>query len=320
MRKRNILVMLAIAVVSAISLATLVVDAEARIGGGRSFGSRGSRSFSRPASPNYQQRPSQMQQQRPAAAPYQAASQQSGGFMRSMMGGIAGGLLGGMLFRSLGMAGNGGMGGGGFGLFEFVLLAGIAYMIYRFVQKRRAEAAYAGNSLPGSEPARFEASQPEAAAATAPGCNETDAGISHIRQMDVTFDEQQFCDAAMDMFFRVQGAWMNRDLAPVAVMLAPQIRQALQSDLDALLREKRTNRLENIAVRTVEIAEVWQERGEDFITVKIYANLLDYTVDERTGDVLSGSRTEPVKFNEYWTFTRPVGNNPWRLSAIHQAE
>jgi len=309
--------MLAIAVVSAISLATLVVDAEARIGGGRSFGSRGSRSFSRPASPNYQQRPSQMQQ-RPAAAPYQAAPQQSGGFMRSMMGGIAGGLLGGMLFRSLGMAGNGGMGGGGFGLFEFVLLAGIAYMIYRFVQKRRAEAAYAGNSLPGSEPARFEASQPEAAAATAPGCNEMDAGISHIRQMDVTFDEQQFCDAAMDMFFKVQGAWMNRDLAPVAVMLAPQIRQALQSDLDALLREKRTNRLENIAVRKVEVVEAWQESGQDFITTMIYANLLDYTTDDASGQVVSGSKTDPVKFEEYWTFTRPVGPNPWQLSAIDQ--
>ncbi|MDO9228814.1 MAG: TIM44-like domain-containing protein [Syntrophales bacterium] len=35
---------------------------------------------------------------------------------------------------------------------------------------------------------------------------------------------------------------------------------------------------------------------------------------------VSGSRTEPVKFQEYWTFTRPVGDHPWKLSAIHQAE
>ena len=34
----------------------------------------------------------------------------------------------------------------------------------------------------------------------------------------------------------------------------------------------------------------------------------------------SGSKTEPVKFEEYWAFTRPVGNNPWQLSAINQAE
>jgi predicted lipid-binding transport protein (Tim44 family) len=37
-----------------------------------------------------------------------------------------------------------------------------------------------------------------------------------------------------------------------------------------------------------------------------------------TGAVISGSKTEPVKFKEYWTFTRPVGANPWQLSAIRQ--
>ena len=57
-----------------------------------------------------------------------------------------------------------------------------------------------------------------------------------------------------------------------------------------------------------------------FITARLYANLLDYTNDEQTGKVLSDSRMEPVKFNEYWTFTRPVGDHPWKLSAIHQVE
>ena len=76
----------------------------------------------------------------------------------------------------------------------------------------------------------------------------------------------------------------------------------------------------NIAVRTVDITEVWQEAGQDFITVRFLANLLDYTIDESTKQVLTGSRTEPVKFEEYWTFTRSVGNNPWQLSAINQAK
>jgi predicted lipid-binding transport protein (Tim44 family) len=55
------------------------------------------------------------------------------------------------------------------------------------------------------------------------------------------------------------------------------------------------------------------------MTARFYANLLDYTVDETSGQVVSGSKTEPIKFEEYWTFTRPVGNNPWQLSAITQA-
>ena len=95
------------------------------------------------------------------------------------------------------------------------------------------------------------------------------------------------------------------------------MRQNLQSDIDTLLREHKINRLENIAVRSVDIIEAWQESGQDFITTLIYANLLDYTTDE-AGQVISGSKTDPVKFEEYWTVTRPVGNNPWQLSAIDQ--
>ena len=93
----------------------------------------------------------------------------------------------------------------------------------------------------------------------------------------------------------------------------------LQRDADDLKRKKQINRLENIAVRTVDITEVWQEAGKDFITVRFCANLLDYTVDEASGQVLAGSKADPVKFDEYWTFTRPVGNYPWQLSAINQA-
>ena len=111
---------------------------------------------------------------------------------------------------------------------------------------------------------------------------------------------------------------MNRDLSSAAGVLTDEMRGLLQRDVDTLLREKKVNRLENIAVRSVEISEAWQESGKDFVTAMVYANLLDYTTDDTSGAVISGSKTEPVKFEEYWTFTRPVGNNSWKLSAINQ--
>jgi predicted lipid-binding transport protein (Tim44 family) len=83
--------------------------------------------------------------------------------------------------------------------------------------------------------------------------------------------------------------------------------------------QNRVNRLDNIAVRSVDITEAWQEEGKDFVTVLFYANLLDYTVDRTSGAVVLGSKTEPVKFREFWTFTRPVGGRgSWQLSAIQQ--
>jgi predicted lipid-binding transport protein (Tim44 family) len=102
--------------------------------------------------------------------------------------------------------------------------------------------------------------------------------------------------------------------------LTEEMSRIIQGDAEKLKSERKMNKLENIAVRSVDMVEAWQESGKDYLTVRFFANLLDYTVDETTGQVVSGSKTEPVKFEEYWTFTRTVGDNPWQLSAINQAE
>ena len=311
------------AAVMFLSFTVLEATSHARGGGGRSMGSRGSRSYSRPATaPTYQQQ-APRQQMAPASTPFQQPG--GGSFLRSMAGGIAGGLLGGMLFRSLGMAGTGMGGGGGIGLFEILLLAGIGYMIYRYVKKRR-ELAPVQLRQGYEEPRSFQdqgyqapyqggASVVDFPAEPAGGVA---AGLSHIRQMDYAFDERAFKDQVMDMFFKVQGGWMNRDMTALSPLLTEEMRGTFQEDVSRMLRDKQVNRLENIAVRSVDLTEVWQEAGQDYITTLIYANLLDYTTDDATGAVVAGSKTEPVKFEEYWTFTRPVGDNPWRLSAIGQ--
>ena len=319
MKKQFVNVCAMLVAVLFLSITVLELNAQARVGGSRSIGSRGTRSYSAPASQPSQAIPPR-QQAAPAPGPMsqpQPQPQQSGGFMRNMagglLGGIAGGMLGGMLFRSLGMAGGGMGGGGGIGMFEILLLAGIGYLIYRFIKSRReanTSSPYAQGGSVSSISNDYSGNQPTTA--------DVETGLGHIRQMDSSFDEQRFNDLVMDNFFKIQGSWMNRDLAAVSGLLTDEMKRILQGDLDQLLRDKQINRLENIAVRNVEVVEAWQESGQDYLTALIYANLLDYTTDDTSGAVVSGSKTEPVKFEEYWTFTRPVGNNPWRLSAINQ--
>ncbi|GFE62037.1 Tim44 domain-containing protein [Geobacter sp. AOG2] len=319
MKSRSLLVVIFSLLALLASTTLVAVNAEARAGGGRSFGSRGSRSYSRPVSPYSQ--PSQNQQAAPqpfSPSPYQTPQPAGGGFLRNMAGGLVGGMLGGMLFRSLGFGGGMGGGfGGGIGLFEIILVGGIIYLVYRMMRRRRDEGATYQNPSAMGGYSGPEASRP-IQSAYADTAGDLAAGLSHIRQMDPGFDEQRFTDGVMDIFFKIQGAWMNRDLSSVNALLTPEMRRIFQEDIDRLLREHRVNRLENIAVRTVEVSEAWQESGQDYVTALIYANLLDYTTDDTSGQVVEGSKTEPVKFEEFWTFTRPVGNNPWQLSGIDQ--
>jgi len=138
MKRHFVKVFAVMAAVIFLGITVLELNADARFGGGRSFGSRGSRSYSRPAA-TYQ--PSQPRQQyAPRPSPFQ--QQGGGGFMRSMAGGIMGGMLGSMLFGgSAGAGANGAGGGGGIGLFEIALLAGIGYLIYRYIKKKRTESS-----------------------------------------------------------------------------------------------------------------------------------------------------------------------------------
>jgi predicted lipid-binding transport protein (Tim44 family) len=246
---------------------------------------------------------------------------QESGMWRNLAMGVAGGFLGSLLFSGLshGM-GYGGFGGSGIGLLDIILIGGLLYIIYMFFKKRKEAESTAGyhyqmgaSPSTGQQTGFADYSRDQGQAET-----DVQTGLHHIRQMDPSFDEARFSDLCMDNFFKIQGAWINRDMTLVRNILTQEMHGILQRDSDKLKAEKKINKLDNIAVRSVDITEAWQEGGTDFITVRIVASLLDYTESEG-GDLLSGSKSEPVKFEEYWTFARSVGSSNWQLSAINQA-
>ena len=301
-------------------LSIFEIDAFARVGGGRSFGGRGSRSSTPPRSYS-PQKPVQ-----PSAPPSQPSpqtfQQPQSSMWRGIAGGIMGGILGGMLFRSLGFGRDLAGEGSGIGLFEILLIGALVYGIYLFIKRRRQAAIAGGNyqSSVGTVETPYQPSYGQSYGQQREEERDLEKGLSYIRQMDSSFDEKRFQDLCMDQFFKIQGAWANRDVSGVRNLLTDEMYRIVKDDSEKLKSDRKINKLENIAVRSVDIVEAWQESGRDYITVRFYANLLDYTIDETTGQVVSGSKTEPAKFEEYWTFTRTVGNNPWQLSAINQAE
>jgi predicted lipid-binding transport protein (Tim44 family) len=241
------------------------------------------------------------------------------------MAGVLGGILGGMLFRSLGFAGGYGGFGGGFGLMDLLLLAGIGYLIYWVVKRgQRTEAAATSSySRMPSESKSYAGGAAAMATAEQPGAFDSEKltrGLGHIRQMDPRFDETAFHEWCSDAFFRIQAAWMHRDLETLRPLLTQEMHEAFREQIEEFRAKRQINKLESIAVRSIELSEAWQEQGLDYITVRYLASLLDYTVDETCGRIMEGSDGEPVKFEEFWTWVRPVGPNPWRLSAIHQPE
>ncbi len=298
---RMLLVLFSLGFLTELALTT---DAEARAGNRRSIGQR-SQPAAAPRSPAPQQ---------PAAQPPAGR----GSFMKGLAGGLAGGILGSMLFSSLGnAAGVGGAGSGGIGLVEIILFAGLAFLAYRFWKSRqnRPAMAAAGAGV-GSMPVgmNFPNSAPMQKSSQDAGYFAQGSPSPVIMQSFAQIDSE----TAEDIFFKVQGAWTRRDLSLVRDYVDYETARILEQDLEDLRRNRSINRLENISIRRVDIGESWAEGNRDFVRVRFTANLLDYTVDESTGELKDGSTSTPVKFDENWIFARSSGQNNWQLAGIEQ--
>ncbi len=260
-------------------------DARARIGG---------RSFSRSAPVK-----------KPAVTQQQGQTQPRSGFGRGLAGGLLGGALGGLLFGSMF-----GMGGGGMGLVPLLLLGAVGYFFYkRFVQKPSS------GSAPGYRPppASFGGF---GAAPVAEPLNGLEAGLAEIRQTDSDFDEKYFVEVASDVFFKIQAGWMRRDLSSCAQLLGAELAAQYAEQFEEMRGRGEINKLESISIRKVEVIDAGKQGNEDFVTVLFTANLLDYTINDKTDELIRGSMTEPVKFAEEWTWARPEGTENWKLEGI----
>ena len=111
---------------------------------------------------------------------------------------------------------------------------------------------------------------------------------------------------------------MRRDLDSYKHLLGDQLAREYAGHFAEMRSKGHINKLESIAVRNLKIVQAGSDGREDFVTVLFSANLLDYTVDDKTGELIDGSMTKPIKFNEEWTWARIVGTDDWKLEGIKE--
>ncbi len=272
-------------------------DARSRLGG---------RSFSRPS---------------PRKAPAQQNMKQTGktnqnksGFGRGLAGGLLGGALGAMLFGSLF-----GASGSGMGLLPILLLAGVGFFLFRRLASQAGRGPSSarpspGNSMFGGDSGGMH--QTGEAEEQFSYLTPVEQGVAEIQQTDFAFDRNYFVEIASDVFFQVQAGWMRRELDSFKHLLGDQLAGEYATHFEEMRQAGHINKLESVAIRKVDVVNAGSDGREDFVTVLFTANLLDYTIDEQTGDLVSGSSTTPVKFAEEWTWARPTSSDNWLLEGI----
>lgn len=275
------------------ALPDLSAQAEAaRLGGGRSFGSRPSLNRSAPAPAPARQG---MQQQNAAGA---AGAPARGGFMGGMLGPLlAGSLLGALFF---------GGAFSGLGMIDIVMIGLLVWMALRLLRGRRpAPQRQGGHGGSGGAQnhdysdawahLRDTSSGPARAAAA----GYASSGFTP----PPGFDHDKFMEGARLMYSRMQEAWDRRDLADIRQFTTPGMYRLIEEQA----KEDPTPSSTTILTMQAQLHEFRREGEEEFISVYFDALLREY------------ADRDAENAREIWHFARKTGGT-WKLDGIQQVE
>jgi predicted lipid-binding transport protein (Tim44 family) len=319
---RGIIRALAVVLSVALPVAITISEADARVGGGGSSGSRGSRTYSAPPSTTTAPGAAQpmnrtfTQPGTPAAGAAAAGAASKGGFFNrpGMMGGMLGGLAMGFLGAGLfGMLTGGSLLSGLGGLSSIIgllLQIGLIVIVVRLAmswwQRRHTPAsAYAAGPAPAAE-------GPGAPTSFRSGLGGFGLGSS---QPPLEIQPADY-EAFERLLGEVQAAWSNEDVAKLHTLATPEMVSYFSKDLEENKARNDLNKVTDVKLLQGDLAEAWREGETDFASVAMKFSLVDKTTERTTGRLVAGSDT-PVEVTEVWTFARRRGAD-WELSAIQQ--
>jgi predicted lipid-binding transport protein (Tim44 family) len=303
---------LVLAACAALALALTPGLADARAGGGGSFGSRGSMTWSAPPSTNtapYSGSPMQrsMTPNNPSpgfgggfAAPGAGFGARSG-FMSGLMGGLIGAGIGGLL---LGHGFFGGMLGFG-GFLGFLLQIFLLVLLVRFVIRlfRGPSPAFAGG------PNIF-------ARGGAPGPRPMGGFGGPAGPPPLQIGPQDY-QAFEQLLQAIQAAWSRQDLNALRALVTPEMLSYFGEQLAEQASQGVRNEVTDVRLLQGDLSQAWSEGSREYATVAMRFTMIDVTRDA-SGRIVDGSPSEHVTATELWTFVRAPGGR-WILSAIQQA-
>jgi hypothetical protein len=137
------------------------------------------------------------------------------------------------------------------------------------------------------------------------------ADFGTLKADDPNFSEQQFYGRVNEMFLAIQKAWEARNMEPARRFLSQEQFQVLEEGVGEYVRNGQVNKLDSIHIDKITPVSVSREGNSDYVKVMITASVIDYTVDERTGQLVNpavlGDGKTVKTFDEYWTLVRKVG-------------
>ena len=144
-----------------------------------------------------------------------------------------------------------------------------------------------------------------------PGGQRTSAeqlkSIDELKAADPNFSEADICEKVSNLYVTLQNAWSARDIEPLRPYLTDELYAKTEKQVQSMKLAHRQNLMDKISVLSADVRGYYTDGVNDTLVIRLMTRLIDYNVDDRTGDVISGSKTAE-KFMEYeWLMIRKSG-------------
>ena len=117
-------------------------------------------------------------------------------------------------------------------------------------------------------------------------------------ELDPAFDEERIKTLISNLYVQMQETWQAKDIFRLRPYMTDKFFSQMDRQLDQFRKMGRTDYTERIAVLSTDLRGWRQAAGMDYITVGVNARIVSYTLDDRTGELISGDRKRE-KFMEY---------------------
>ena len=127
--------------------------------------------------------------------------------------------------------------------------------------------------------------------------------FQELQQRDPSTTWQTLTGRMAHVFGELQGAWSARDPLRIRPFVSDNLFQTMLYWIDLYIASRCRNVTENARILRIDLANVTSDKYYDAVTVRMFATSVDYTIGD-DGKLLSGHRSRPRTYSEYWTWIR----------------
>ena len=131
--------------------------------------------------------------------------------------------------------------------------------------------------------------------------------IENYSYIDPGFSAVKLEEKLSNLYIQMQQCWQAKDIEPLRPYFTDAYFSQLDRQLDAYRRNGVTNFIDRPVVLSVKLEGYCREDEEDHIYATVKTRIVDYKVDDHTGNTISGSRTAEKFMTYRYHLTRPTG-------------